>query len=206
MKQTEVKLFTLVILRGRFLYEEDKLKTVLQMKTNIPDPTKPPLILYLLNTYYVIKCCFLKTFLWAFHTTAPPSQVFLSYYPWVEANFPDLGTLKIERQICNWSCILNTSESLPTFKQFSRLVWGHILLCQFSLFDNFSTAQCFHFSLMFKLKLLIQRIINCDYWRKEGLADSKQGVALRPVHPMHTGLAYHSLGPQHSTKHIVVKC
>lgn len=39
MKQTEVKLFTLVILRGRFLYEEDKLKTVLQMKTNIPDPT-----------------------------------------------------------------------------------------------------------------------------------------------------------------------
>lgn len=73
MKQTEVKLFTLVILRGRFLYEEDKLKTVLQMKTNIPDPTKPPLILYLLNTYYVMKCCFLKTFLWAFHTTAPPS-------------------------------------------------------------------------------------------------------------------------------------
>lgn len=108
MKQTEVKLFTLVILRGRFLYEEDKLKTVLQMKTNIPDPTKPPLILYLINTYYVMKCCFLKTFLWAFHTTPPPSQLFLSYYPWAEANFPDLGTLKIERQICNWSCMFST--------------------------------------------------------------------------------------------------
>lgn len=72
MKQTEVELLTFVILRCKFLHEEDKLKTVLQMKTSNPDPTTPPLLLYLLNTYYVIKRCFPKTFLWAFHTSAPP--------------------------------------------------------------------------------------------------------------------------------------
>lgn len=77
MREIEVELFTLVILRGRFLHEEGKLKTVLQMKTNIPDHTTPPLIMYLLNAYYVIKCCFPKTFLCAFHTTVPPNYLFL---------------------------------------------------------------------------------------------------------------------------------